>query len=306
MAEKHHFDTLIENQGFGFRRLWLEGIDNEPVKRRYGPRMTKQEICLFHRDVAYGDDYLNMLHTFVCEAMDEKKAAPVVRFADGEYAFYGNSLKCNGLYRQAESVAAIKKSMPRHMEALKTLNQVGKLAPLICLDNVPVKKKAFLSRFRKSKGDDEGVKFVNFLDANKIHLTYNNYVPFYVVYAYLTSKFFFEIVDRVKICIISSQCRMDLCRQWFAQRSSWPDITFIAIPDSYVATQWGAIKKDVLARVSSDAGLCLVGAGIGALLVCVDVALEFGIPTIDAGHVLNMINDFGKKSIEPRLYTLYE
>lgn len=306
MVKKHHLDTLIENQGFGFRRLRLEGIDNEPVKRRYGPRMTRQETCLFHRDVADGDDYLNMLHTFICRAMDEKRAAPVVRFADGEYAFYANSLECNGLYRQAESVAAIKKAMPRHIEAFKTLDRMGKLAPLVCLDNVQPDRKAFFPLFRKSKGEDGGVTFVEFLVANKIDLTGNNYVPFYVVYAYLTSKRFFEIVDRVKICIISSECRMDLCRLWFAQRASRPEITFTAIPDSYVATQWGAMKKDVLARVPSDTGLCLVGAGIGALLVCVDVALEFGIPTVDAGHVLNMINDLGKKSIEPRLYTFYK
>ncbi len=306
MAKEQHFDTLIDNQGFAFRRLWLGGIDNAPVKRRYGPRMARQEICLFYRDVADGDDYLNTLHAFICRAMDEKAAAPVVRFADGEYAFYGNSLECNGLYRQAESVEAIKRAMPGHIEALKTVARTGKLAPLVCLDNVQAKRKGFLSLFRRSKGGDGGEKFVEFLAANNIHLTGNNYVPFYVVYAYLTSKRFFEVVDKVKICIISSQCRMDKCRMWFSQRSSEPEITFTAIPDSYVATQWGAIKRDVLARVPSDTGLCLVGAGIGALLVCVDVALELGIPTIDAGHVLNMINDLGKESFEPRLYTLYK
>jgi hypothetical protein len=306
MAKKSHLDTLIEHQGFGFRNLWLEGIDNDPVKRHYGPRMARQETCLFHGDVASGDDYLNQLHTFVCKAMDEKKAAPVVRFADGEYAFYANSLACNGLYRQAESVEAIKKSMPGHIEALKMLDRIGKLAPLICLDNVQAKRKACLPLFWKSKGEDGGAKFVEFLFTKRIHLTGNNYVPFYVVYAYLTSKRFFKIVDRVKICIISSECRMDLCRLWFAQESSQPDITFTAIPDSYVATQWGAIKEDVLAQVPSDTELCLVGGGIGALLVCVDVALELGIPTIDAGHVLNMINDLEKKSITPRLYTFYK
>jgi len=50
----------------------------------------------------------------------------------------------------------------------------------------------------------------------------------------------------------------------------------------------------------------VVGAGIGSLLVCVDVAQEFSIPVIDAGHVLNMINNCEDKSGGARLYTIYK
>jgi hypothetical protein len=43
---------------------------------------------------------------------------------------------------------------------------------------------------------------------------------------------------------------------------------------------------------------------VGALLVCADVARTFSIPAIDAGHILNMMNDRVGKSNGARLYTL--
>ena len=42
-------------------------------------------------------------HQKLCNAVFEKLPFPVVRFADGEYSFYSNSLKCNGLYKQVEN-----------------------------------------------------------------------------------------------------------------------------------------------------------------------------------------------------------
>ena len=83
-----------------------------------------------------------------------------------------------------------------------------------------------------------------------------------------------------------------------------PNISFTEIPDRYVATQWTSIKKDVLERITQDVDLCLVGAGIGSLLVCVDIANQFSIPAIDAGHVLNMMNGREEKSSGARLYTI--
>ena len=96
------------------------------------------------------------------------------------------------------------------------------------------------------------------------------------------------------------------CTQWFAQFSSHPDIIFTEIPDSYVATLWESMKENVLSRIPSNIDLCLVGAGIGSLLVCVDVANRFSIPAIDAGHVLNMMNGREDKSNGPRLYTIHK
>lgn len=297
---------IIPGREFRFDRLVLEGIDNSSVVRRCGCEILEEESCLFHQDMSCGDDYFKGLHSFVYDALCGRNAAPVVRFADGEYAFYAYSLHCNGLYQQAESVEAIKEVMPTHLKALKVLNQSGKFAPLIFSGNVQHKRKTLFSYLGKWKGNDSALQFVEFLFHNKIELTRENYLPFYVVYAYLTSKLFCEVVDKKKLCIINSECNMDLCRRWFARFSSSPDIVFVKIPDSYVATQWGAIKQEVFSRIPPETDLCLSGAGIGALLVCVDVASEFLMPVIDAGHVLNMMNGREDKSNGSRLYTIRE
>lgn len=246
-----------------------------------------------------------MLNTFINEGLSAGNAAPVVRFADGEYAFYANNLHCNGLYQQAESVEAIEKAMPIHIKVLKGLNRSGKIAPVIYPGNIQHRKKVLFPFFLKSKVNDSAIKFLDFLFDNQIYLSRDNYLPFFVVYAYLTSKRFLEIADGKKLCIISSKCNLPFCQQWFSQFNSNPNITFTEIPDSYVATQWGLIKEKVLNSIPKDTDLCLVGAGVGALLVCVDVAEKFSIPAIDAGHVLNIMNGQEYKSNGPRLYTIW-
>ena len=57
--------------------------------------------------------------------------------------------------------------------------------------------------------------------------------------------------------------------------------------------------------IPQDVDLCLLGAGIGALLACVDVAETFNVPAIDAGHVLNMMNAREDKSNGARMYTIW-
>jgi len=64
------------------------------------------------------------------------------------------------------------------------------------------------------------------------------------------------------------------------------------------------MKEHILSQVPSDVDLCLVGAGVGSTLVCVDAAAKFCIPALDAGHVLNMMNGREDKSNGPRLYTI--
>ena len=306
MKKTSYLDSLISNQTFRFDKLTLNGIDNTPILKVNVPEIIEQETCLFHRDISDGDGYFEMLHNFIKSGISTRRTAPVVRFADGEYAFYQNSLRCNGLYQQAESVESIKKAMPIHIEALKILAKSGKFASLIYPENVRQEKKGVFSFFRKSKEDDSALKFIEFLFNHNIKLTNKNYIPFYIVYAYLTSNDFGNLVNGKKICIISSECNMDACMQWFAQFSSHPDIIFTEIPDSYVATLWESMKENVLSQIPSNIDLCLVGAGIGSLLVCVDVATKFSIPAIDAGHVLNMMNGREGKSNGPRLYTIHK
>ena len=306
MKTSGYYNGLISSQAFRFDNLVISGIDNTPVFKMNVPEMTEQEVCLFHRDVASGDGYVALLHDAIERGILRHEATPIVRFADGEYAFYRNSLHCNGLYRQAESKAAIKGAMPSHIKALRTLTTSGKIAPLVYPGNVRPKTNTLFSLFRKSKGDDSAIRFVNFLSTCQIELTGENYIPFYALYAYLTSFDFCKLVNGKKICIISSECNMDSCAHWFNRFLSSPEITFVEIPDSYVATRWELIKTEVLAHMPSHVDLCLVGAGAGSLLVCVDAATALSVPAIDAGHVLNMMNGREDKSSGPRLYTIHK
>ena len=306
MEGTHYLDRLIGEGTFRFDRLVISSIDNEPIIELYGEDYRRVETNLFHQEVKKGDEYMEMLHRFVLYGLCNKSPAPVVRFADGEYAFYDHNLHCNGLYQQAESIGQINAAIPMHLHALETLQQIGKITPVIYPGNVQRKGKRLFSFLRKSKGDDLAIRFLDFLYDNKIELNGENYIPFFVVYAFLTSKRFSKMVDGRNLNVINSECRMTSVNHWFERFFSHPKITFTEIPDSYVATRWGEIKKDVLSRIPQDTDLCLVGAGAGSLLVCVDVARQFGIPAIDAGHVLNMMNGLEEKSNGPRLYTIHK
>lgn len=309
MGKTYYLDRLIQGGDFRFDQLSMKDIDNAsiaPLLKASRSELAEQEICLFHRDVSNGDEYFDSLHHFVRKNLSTSNAAPVVRFADGEYAFYSNGLECNGLYQQAESVEAIKKAMCLHVDALKYLCESGRLALLVNHRNTDTIKKNVLSFLRRPKSDDSASKFIELLFDHNLALTRENYLPFYVVYAYLTSKKFSQLVEGKRLCIINSECRMASVHQWFEHLTSRPVISFTEIPASYVATRWGEIKKDVLSRIPQDTDLCLVGAGAGSLLVCVDVARQFGIPAIDAGHVLNMMNGLEEKSNGPRLYTIHK
>jgi hypothetical protein len=306
MANTYYLDHLQQSKEFSFKKLVVKGIDNEPVKRYHRSRMTDVEYCLFHREAMSGDVYLEILDDFICENLKSKTAAPVVRFADGEYAFYAESLQCNGLYQQAESEADIRKAIPDHVKALNLLEHGGKYAPLIFPGNVQPKKKHLFSFLHKKESDDSALMFLEFLKKHNISITHQNYIPFFVVYAYLTSERFSTLVDGKKLCVVASEFNMEAFERWFSRFSSRPEFGFVEIPDQYVATQWTRIKENVLAELPSDTDLCLIGAGIGALLVCVDVANEYKIPAIDAGHVLNMMNGREDKSGGARLYTIRE
>ena len=290
--------------GFRFNRLVISGIDNTDVISLFGEKMRQEEICLFHREVGDGDAYLSMLAEGVRIGMSERKGTPVIRFADGEYAFYDGSLRCNGLYRQAESVAAIREAIPAHVEDLRYSAVNGLLAPLVFPGNIgPVRRK--VPAFWKRSGDDGAARFLAFLQGHGVLLGGTNYVPFYVVYAYLTSRAFAAAVDGRKVCILNSDIDMASCAAWFSALSSRPSLVPVPIPASYVATRWDSMRDEVLRAVPQDVDLCLVGAGVGALRVCADLARRFSIPALDAGHALNMMNDMEKKSMGPRLYTIH-
>ncbi len=305
-SKRGYLDDLTEGGEFDFRKLDLPGIDNEPVIRVNRPDMAEEETCLFHRSVGKGEEYLGRLDLDLTTAMGKRRPAPIVRFADGEYAFYDVTMGCNGLYLQAESVEAIRRAMPLHIDSLRMLAAEGRMAPLIFPGNVVRRpKRGILSLLHRSE-EPSAASFLDFLRTSAIALTAANYVPFYAVYAYLTSGAFARLADGRKLAILNSDFDPESFRLWFSRFSSRPEIRFVRIPDRYVATQWETLRDGILERVPSDTDLCLVGAGVGALPVCVDVARHCSIPAIDAGHVLNMMNGREDKSNGMRLYTLWK
>lgn len=307
-GERDYLQTLLDGGEFRFARLDLPGIDNGPVIRVNDPDIVDQETCLFHRSVDRGAAYLDELHETVRRGMAERRPLPVVRFADGEYAFYHLDLGCNGLYRQAESVAAIRRAMPLHVTALRRLAVVGKLAPLVFPGNVVRRRKrGFLaSLLGRSAEEPSAAAFLDFLRTGDIGLNGENYLPFYAVYAYLTSAAFARLVDGRRLSILNSDYDPAACRTWFARFGSRPEIRFTEIPAEYVATRWETMRAEILGRIPADAEICLAGAGVGALPLCVDAADRLAIPVLDAGHVLNMLNGREDKSNGMRLYTLWE
>jgi hypothetical protein len=297
-------DSLVRSGEFRFGRLVIEGIDNSRVIEFFGGEMQEQETCLLQEGIGGGDGCVDLLHDRVSAGMRERKGTPVVRFADGEYFFYEGSIKCNGLYRQAESAEAIRAVLPAHVKDLKYVAKEGMLAPLVFPGNSSRVKRKF-PRFWKFSGDDSAVRFLNFLSRNDVPLTRSNYVPFYAVYAYLTSRRFAQAVDGKRICILNSDIDRGACERWFDRFASRPGLAEVRIPDSFVATRWASMEEEVLGRVPGDADLCLVGAGVGALQVCAALSRRFSIPSVDAGHALNMMNDMENKSAGPRLYTIH-
>lgn len=299
-------ERLTSGGTFSFRRLDISGIDNDPVFRVNDPKMVREETCLFHRDVHSGNDYVKRIGDRVAEAVAHRKPLPVVRFADGEYAFYHFDLACNGLYQQAESQSAIRESLPMHAAALRELARTGFLAPLVFPGNIEEPATGWKALFRHWRRRPSATTFLRYLEETGIPLTGENYVPFYAVYAYFSSAAFARLMDGRRLAILNSDSDGAACARWFEGHGSRPRIELVDIPNSYVATRWNDMKEDVLGRVPAGADLLLVGAGIGALPVCVDAAVRFGVPAVDAGHVLNMMNDRVDKSNGARLYTLWK
>lgn len=303
MTQKRHLEELICLKLFRFDRLDIQDIDNEPAVKIFSESVLEQEICLFANTVSSGNDYCRILHEKITHSLSNRRPLPVVRFADGEYAFYRYTLGCNGLYKQAESIEAIRKAMPLHLAAMEYLSGHGLFAPLVFPGNAQAPVRNLFS-FKKQKPDSTGAAFLDFLRNHGIALAAENYVPFYVVYAYLSSPVFAAAMNNRKVCILNSDCNEASCRNWFTRQNSAPELTFVDIPREYAATCWEEYKKPVLDQIPAGTDLCIVGAGVGALLICRDVAERFSVPAIDAGHILNMMNDRVDKSNGARLFTM--
>lgn len=292
----------LSGDEYGFSRLVVTGIDNEPVLAMNSPAQREEEVCVFHRTVPSGDAYVALLAGRVEAAIKGRTPLPVVRFADGEYAFYSGSLKCNGLYQQAENAAAISAALPAHAKALKELSEAGLLAPLLFPGNT--RKRSLAEKLLgKKKGTDGGLCFLEFLSSGEVSLTGGNYIPFYAVYAYLSGPRFAAAVDGKKVCVVNSDFNARECASWFQRAGSYPELFHAPLPDSFVATRWASMAERVLEAIPPDVDCIMTGAGVGALEVCVEAARRLRVPAIDSGHIINAMNGLESKSRGPRLYT---
>lgn len=294
--------ALLPGDEYRFARLEITGIDNESVLALNSPEQRQEEVCVLHRSVPSGDAYAALLARRFETALQERTPLPVVRFADGEYAFYNGSMKCNGLYQQAESPASIRAAFPAHVKALRELSETGLLAPLLFPGNM--RNRSFLQKLLgKKKGTDGALNFLDFLARNGVRLTASNYVPFYAVYAYLSGPRFAASVNGKKVCVINSDFNAKACADWFSRSNSIPSLVHVELPASFVATRWASMRDKVLGAVPRDIDCVMAGAGVGALEVCVDAAREFRVPAVDSGHIINSMNGLESKSKGPRLFT---
>lgn len=276
-----YLDLLLNND-FEFKDLSIPGIDNS------GIATAGLEQSVLHGKSFNGNSYLANLHVNLLGATLNKRPYPIVRFADGEYFFYSYSLACNGLYQQANSIESIKNVMPFHIDALKYVSENGILSPHVWHDT-------------------QSSDFLDFLNDSNISLTSSNYIPFYVIYAYLTSRIFTQLASDINICIVNNEFNEQSINNWFNKVKSKPkSITFVPIPSFYVSITWPSIKDSIIDKIPNNTDLCLVGAGVGALLVCSDISRKLSIPSIDAGHVINLMNDRLDKSNGHRLYTIWK
>jgi hypothetical protein len=298
MSQHLPLPGLANPTDFQFAPLRITGINNEPVLAANSPAQREEETCLFHQSIATGDAYVQRLTDRLAAAIREHKPLPVIRFADGEYEFYRQSLKCNGLYQQAESVAAIRTALPRHATALREVAATGVLAPLLFPGNMRRR-----SWFRKTTGNDLAWRFLDWVARQDVALTGENYIPFYAVYACLSAPSFAAFLDGKTVAVVNSHFNGAACAEWFAAAGAQPRLVHVPLPESYVATRWETMRNAVFTAVPAKTDCFLVGAGIGALLVCADLARQFAAPAIDAGHIVNVMNDLERKSKGPRLFT---
>jgi hypothetical protein len=287
--------------GFCFRSIDDERLANQKIISQR-PKLARETISLVHSSRTSLQANIQYLHERILAAMAMREALPIVRFADGEYAFYSLSLACNGLYKQARSRQEIQAVLANHIHALKYVQTNGFMAPLIFPANLQ-----FRPSLKKILGIKEkpgsSLSFIRLLSSYGIHLASDSYIPFYAIYAYLTSNKFLSACNGRSICILNSDINMEAANEWFNKGGSRVRISSVCMPSEYVATSWKQYKNDILSQIPRETDICLVGAGIGSLEVCADISQSFSIPAIDAGHVLNMISSRVDKSAGARLFT---
>jgi hypothetical protein len=233
-------------------------------------------------------------HKKLCNAVFDKSPFPVVRFADGEYSFYNNSLKCNGLYKQVENYFKLFVYKKLHKKYLIDLSKIGYFAPLI--NENYIRKKYYFG--------NPLFKFLNFLTRSSITLSNNNYFPFYFLYKYLFSELFSNFLSNKNVLLINSSFNKEKAYSYFNNSGANNiNLKYVKIPAEYASSQIDNILGRVKKMSGENIDIAFVGAGLCALPICVEVSKTLSIPSIDGGHFLNIINSKVESSNGARLFT---
>ena len=126
------------SEGFCFSSIDDARLANQAIISQR-PKLIRETISLVHSSRTSLRANIQYLHERIITAMAIREALPIVRFADGEYAFYSLSLACNGLYRQARSRQEIQAVMEKHLQALEYVQRNGFMAPLIFPGNLQIR-----------------------------------------------------------------------------------------------------------------------------------------------------------------------
>ena len=297
-------ERLTGSPRFRFDALAVTGIDNSPAVERFGPGIREQETCLLHDATPSGDACVALLSERVRAVCRSGTGTPVVRFADGEYAFYAGSLRCNGLYEQAESSEAIRRSIPAHAEDLRYVAGTGLLAPLVFPGNIgPVRRK--FPAFWKRSGDDGAARFLEFLRGSRRPARRDELRP---------------VLRRVRVPHIAGlrgrRGRQEGVHPQFGHRPGVVRrMVFRPVVPSLAGTRAdpGVLRRHPMG-LHEGRGSARGPAGRGAVPgrgrrrrppgMRGHIA-PLSIPALDAGHALNMMNDMEKKSMGPRLYSVH-
>jgi len=153
---------------------------------------------------------------------------------------------------------------------------------------------------KRRKGSGDSFPSVSCSESHQAHA--GNYIPFYCVYSYLSStRLPRQLMARRCVSSIRTSMRRHVQHGlseparipgWFMcrfQLPMWP--------------RGGLHARRSVPACSRESDCFMVGAGVGALEVCVDAARRYSAPAIDSGHILNMMNDLESKSKGPRLFT---
>lgn len=260
--------------------------------------LFKGAITLCPNDLGCSEWYQNFL-SLLKNSIEEKRFFPVVRVSDGEYRFLFGEVRPSNRHDPIEyckryfiflywifkfrfqgfkgrtpsgvsvgnySKEEWRKCRVRFEEGvIRTLSE-GMLAAHLSFSEIP-----FQERFHPS--------ISNWLKKHHQHLTIDNYIPFYFVYALLGSRDRELVFQKKKVLVVHSakaSKREQIKRKLFSYGIK--SISWITISEEQSASEKIYPSEEQMA-----CDICIFGAGVGKFNIILQLQ-GFQGPVIDAGY----------------------